>query len=329
MSPMNIDDNDEEKTLRKMLTSLDVQKKAMEHEADAIISELMSAPAEGVEPMGLDSPLVDEDGYPRGDIDVYRTRTQRNRFRVLKTDHKEIEGKIEGLLIQLASLKDASKKKAESVEHDRRVAPKPLPKYDALTGKWVVMNWDGSVSGVPGGDQMTFADLSQNRKMMTDITDSNNSALDGNVPAITAGNNNNSSLPTTIDETTTASGSQSTRPFAKVDAVADESPAEDAGMKVDDLVTRFGSLHANNHDRLRAVIYLVPEVAGEGGTIEIGVLRRRSGSGSGGNDDNTNDDDIDIGDYDDETQWEKLTLSLRPRPFSGRGLLGCHIVPYD
>jgi hypothetical protein len=98
-------DGDGETTLRKMLASLDVRRKAMELEADAIFSELTTPPSEGVEPMGLDTPLVDHEGYPRGDIDVYRARAQRNRFRVLKTDHKEIQGKIEGLIMEVARLK--------------------------------------------------------------------------------------------------------------------------------------------------------------------------------------------------------------------------------
>ena len=96
---------DEEQTLRKTLAALDVQRKAMELEADAIFLELTTPPADGVEPMGIDTPLVDGEGYPRGDIDVYRARTQRGRFAVLKTDHKEIQSKIEGLLLQLARLK--------------------------------------------------------------------------------------------------------------------------------------------------------------------------------------------------------------------------------
>lgn len=95
----------DEQTLRKTLASLDVQRKAMELEADAIFLELTTPPAEGVEPMGINTPLVDREGYPRGDIDVHRARTQRGRFAVLKTDHKEIQGKIEGLLLQLARLK--------------------------------------------------------------------------------------------------------------------------------------------------------------------------------------------------------------------------------
>ena len=98
-------DDDEETTVRKILASLDVRRKAMENEADAIHSELTTPPSEGVEPMGIDTPLVDGEGYPRADIDVYRARTQRHRFSVLKTDHRECEKKIEALLVRLASLK--------------------------------------------------------------------------------------------------------------------------------------------------------------------------------------------------------------------------------
>lgn len=97
--------DEEETVLRKTLASLDAQRKALEHEADAILLELTTPPEEGVEPMGLDTPLVDFDGYPRNDIDVYRARSQRNRFNVIKTDHKELERKIEALLLQLASMK--------------------------------------------------------------------------------------------------------------------------------------------------------------------------------------------------------------------------------
>ena len=104
-TPHEIENDNPETALRKTLASLDAQRTAIQEEADAIIAELMTPPREGVEPMGLDTPLVDQEGYPRGDIDVYRARSQRNRFRVLKTDHKELEGKVEALLVRLANLK--------------------------------------------------------------------------------------------------------------------------------------------------------------------------------------------------------------------------------
>jgi hypothetical protein len=309
MSGENVGDG--EAALRKMLASLDVQRKAMELEADAIFLELTSPPSEGVEPMGIDTPLVDKEGYPRADIDVYRARTQRNRFRVLKTDHKEIEGKIEGFLLQLASFKDPSRKKAESEEKARRLAPKPQPKYDAATGKWVVKNWDGSVAGVAGGDRLRFENLSPNREI-PDGTDTNTST-----PISPARNSSRSSLPTASGDESRLTVSSPPCPFAKVDGIAKESPAEEAGLQVGDLVTQFGSLHAKNHERLRALAKFVPEVAGEGGTIQLVVLRQLG------------DSERQNTDYDDETKWEKLKLSLRPRPFSGRGLLGCHILPFE
>lgn len=312
--PQENKDN-EETMLRKTLASLDVQRNAIQIEADAIIAELMTPPEEGVEPMGLDTPLIDEGGYPRGDIDVYRTRSQRNRFRVLKTDHKEIEGKIEALLIQVANLKKPpTETKTESDELARRMAPKPKPKFDALTGKWVVMNWDGSVAGVEGGEALNFHDLSENREIHNRTSQSSisSSSLE----------NDTSDGPSAGAAATT---NEKRRPFAKVDAVASDSPAAHAGIKVGDLVTRFGPLHADNHDRLRALARLVPDVAEEGGTIQLAVLRRSNGSIDRAED----GDDSSSTNYDDDRKWGALTLPLRPMPFSGRGLLGCHIVPCD
>jgi hypothetical protein len=98
----------EEEVLRKSLASLDVQRKSMEQEADAIYLELTTPPSEGVEPMGVDTPMIDQEGYPRGDIDVYRARSLRQRFRVLQTDHKALARNIEGMLLQLAAYKVSS-----------------------------------------------------------------------------------------------------------------------------------------------------------------------------------------------------------------------------
>mmetsp|Transcript_2866 Transcript_2866/g.7867 ORF Transcript_2866/g.7867 Transcript_2866/m.7867 type:complete len:328 (-) Transcript_2866:1664-2647(-) len=321
--PVDTDtDTDTEKTIRKTLASLDVQKRAMEHEADAILLELTTPPSEGIEPMGIETPLVDREGYPRADIDVYRARTLRNRFLVLKTDHKEIGENINGLLLQLARLKNPSIKKAESEEKTRRLAPKPLPKYDSVTGKWVVKNWDGSVSGVAGGDRLRFENLSQNRAAVNDTSGVASSIGSG------GGSIRNGSKATTdgsgslLDASSDGRGAPDDaphrQPFARVDGIAKESPAEDAGMHVGDLVTRFGPLDVKNHDRLRAVAKLVPEVAGEGGTIRLLVLRFRGEQKHSGDND-----------YNDEATWEEIALFLRPRPFSGRGLLGCHIIPYE
>jgi len=298
--------NDDELSLRKLLISLDGQKRNIESEADAIIHELNTPPADGVEPIGLTGLLVDADGYPRNDIDVYRARSIRNRFRILQTDHKEISERIGGLLVQLAAKKkDTSKEKAEAVENALRLAPKPKPKFDSVTGKWVVQNWDGSVAGVKDGDRIRFDDLSKNR---------NKNAISGGVD----GESKSSHIIS--------------RPFAKIDGVSNQSPATDAGIVVGDLISSFGFLHANNHHRLSAVAKLVLKIADEKRSIQITVLRRRRNEE--GNISTNTSLPMDVlleSNYDNEKiskYWEEVMLTLQPRPFSGRGLLGCHIVPF-
>ncbi|POY71110.1 hypothetical protein BMF94_5867 [Rhodotorula taiwanensis] len=88
------------------------------------------------------------------------------------------------------------------------------------------------------------------------------------------------------------------QPFAKVDAVAPNSPANQAGLLREDLLVSFGSVSSSNHDNLRAVAGLVGR--SEGTALPVSVIR----------------------------QGVKVELTLTPRSgWGGRGLLGCHIVP--
>lgn len=288
--------SEEEKALRQSLATLDVQKKSIELEADAIVSELTTPPSEGVEPMGVDTPLVDHEGYPRGDIDVYRARTLRQRFHVLKTDHKEISQKVDAMLRHLALLKNPQLQELQKEEKAARAAAKPKPKFDPITGKWVVMNWDGSVAGVPGGEKRNFHNLS---KQVSPLTEDSSVAASRNLSS--------RDLPRVMVPAP-APASPLEVPFARVNAVAQHSPAQDAGLLEEDLIFKFAHLNAENHNSLRAIVTLVPDVAGRHGSISISVKRRKRHSAP---------DD-----------WETVVLSLKPRPWSGRGLIGCHIVPY-
>ena len=88
--------------LKQSLGRLDDQRKSLEMEAEVIISELTSKPESGGEPMGVDTPLIDQDGYPRGDVDVYRARDLRHRLAVIRTDLKGLTTQVETSLAQLA-----------------------------------------------------------------------------------------------------------------------------------------------------------------------------------------------------------------------------------
>jgi len=283
-----------------------VRKEALEAESEAITGELTSPPNgdDTIPPMGIDTPLVDSDGYPRGDVDVYRARTLRGRLAVIRTDRGELMREIEQSLVQLAAFKNPNKKKAEEKELQARLAPKPKPKFDPKTGKWVVKNWNGAVAGVPGGDKRSFDNLDNLDEEATESL------------ATQPGKSRDQSQQQSQDAQKASAAKQSLQlspeslarqPFCRVDAVANDSPAAAAGLREEDLIVEFGPIHETNNNNLRAIAALVPDVAGEKGTIYL-LIKRSNGNGTAA------------------PQYARL--ELKPRPWSGRGLLGCHIVPH-
>jgi hypothetical protein len=85
---------DEGSTILEEFARLSKQKDAIEAEIAAIADELTSGPNAA----GLRGPLVDAEGFPRADIDVYRVRHQRHTFACKQTDHRMIMESIEKLL---------------------------------------------------------------------------------------------------------------------------------------------------------------------------------------------------------------------------------------
>jgi hypothetical protein len=167
---------------------------------------------------------------------------------------------------------------AEKKEQESRKAPKPKPKYDAKTGKWVVMNWDGSVAGVENGDQRSFENL-----------------------AASEDSNNNHSSATTA--TTSTSSTPASIPFARIASVAHLSPASEAGLKEGDWIVQFGPLDYSNHESLQGLLPVVTAAADAQRAISIQLLRSQG------------EDKV------------SMTVHLVPKPWPGRGLIGCHIVP--
>jgi len=93
-------------------------------------------------------------------------------------------------------------------------------------------------------------------------------------------------------------------PFAKVNSVVPSSPADAAGLKAGDKITKFGYINWMNHEKLSKVAQVVQQ--NEGRDIAIKVLRSAEiGGGS-----------------------QTLELKLVPRHnWGGRGMLGCHLLP--
>jgi 26S proteasome non-ATPase regulatory subunit 9 len=112
-------------------------------------------------------------------------------------------------------------------------------------------------------------------------------------------------------------------PFAKVNSVVAASPADVAGLRVGDTITKFGWVDWTNHERLSRVAEAVSQSEGvgvpaavytecwpvaNGAQLPITVKALRP-SASGG-------------------PAEAMQMQLTPRRnWGGRGLLGCHLLP--
>lgn len=87
--------------------------------------------------------------------------------------------------------------------------------------------------------------------------------------------------------------------IVKVNFVSAGSPAETAGIQVDDQIIEFGSVNATNFKDLKQIGEIVMHRQNQ--SIALKIRRRRAVN----------------------------ELILIPKPWSGRGLLGCNIVVAD
>lgn len=285
--------NDDKKALQQKLKSLQSKREDLSLESKAIHSELTSSPGDGVEPIGIDTPLVDKEGYPRNDVDIYRARDLRRRWHEIQNDLQSIMNELETKLVQLAAF-DRNVEDDEA-EMKARLAKKPKPKYDAVSGKWCVRNWDGTVAGLEGGHQYNFDNLEETDRA---IPNEASKALLTQQTGLKDG-------PTMI----------SSDPFCVIDSVEPCSPAEEAGLKEHDMITNFGSIDHSNHKNLSALAEMVLGAASAGSSLAVKVERQVLASPS----------------IREETgvasNVEHLEIQVFPKRWSGRGLLGCHMQP--
>lgn len=194
-------------------------------------------------------------------------------------------------------MQNPEKSEEESNEVASRIAPKPKPKYDPVTGNWVVKNWDGTLAGAPDGDKRSFETLDKNASQSNESTKS--------ISAISSGGKSSNKGDRSCNTATFLSnnrktiGTNNSKPFARIDAVAPTSPAAEAGLQAEDLIVEFGTIQESNHDHLRALLPVVTSAAEEQRPVQLIVMRNTAA----------------------------LQLTLFPRPWPGRGLIGCHILP--
>ncbi|KAH8548465.1 26S proteasome non-ATPase regulatory subunit 9-like protein [Umbelopsis sp. PMI_123] len=134
----------------------------------------------------------------------------------------------------------------------------------------------------------TIIELTNDHKqLMKEIEQAILSLHQGNKPNPAQQSSNNTS--------STRTPHVASEPFARVNAVAPDSAAKEAGLIKEDHIIRFGSIHAGNHRMLQAL----NEVVAQGRQVEIVVKRN------------------------DET----ITLSLMPKRVGSRYTIGCHLLP--
>lgn len=302
---------------RTYLKRLGIERETLENELSGIISELTS----GINPIGIDTPFVDNEGYPRSDIDLYHARELRKRYNELSYNLKDVMKKIEGGLHKISATTAtigkenfSSKKDKDDEERKARLAPKPKPKFDPVSGKWVVSSWDGSISGdVSQKEERTFNDIPNNK---------NNNA--NNITAttthgLTPSNSNNPIVQSSSNSSNNISNLSSPSPatlipFAVLDSVSPSSPASEAGLHEGDLIVKFGTATFSNHKNLSLVAENVSKAANEQESITVTLLRRRPMNSM---------HDVEAGVRD------NVVVDVFPKSWSGRGVLGCHIVLYN
>ena len=165
--------------------------------------------------VGMDDPVVDSEGFPRNDIDVYQIRHARHKIICLRNDHKTLMSKIE----------------------------EGLHKVHAVA------------------------------RSQTEC----------------------SAVATAIDIVDTTD----LEPFLRVNLVSSGSPAELAGIQVEDLILAFGSIDYRNFKSLKDIGTLVQNSRYK--AINVNIKRGSS----------------------------TLSLTLTPRPWAGKGLLGCNVIPIE
>ena len=232
---------------------------------------------------GTSTPVIDAEGFPRADIDVHTTLTLRNRLVHLNNDHKAMMLRIEHGLTGVLPPSSSQLPTGAAAAPPARPAP-----ARAAAPAWSAADAATGATQPPpaastGPSPMEVIDVS-------DLSLSSGEILEG---------------------------------FAVIDEVAPNGPAAAAGVRVGDVLLKFGNVTARNHDGLRALGRLTQRSVGD----SIGLIVKRLvlapdaapiDAASGG---------LAQPGAPASGAEEHLRLQLQPRRWAGNGLLGCHLQP--
>ncbi|CAA7409409.1 unnamed protein product [Spirodela intermedia] len=148
-------------------------------------------------------------------------------------------------------------------------------------------------------DRRRLAELRSDHKNLTNRIDQNLQVLHSGKLSQNTSSHTRDSASSRPDGSTQASGATMDEdsflgvPFATIDEIIEDSPAAQDGLRMGDLVVKFGDVVMGDE--------LLPRLASEaqsnqGNPVPVGIMR----------------------------QGSPMTLTVTPRQWHGRGLLGCH-----
>eukprot|EP01067_Filipodium_phascolosomae_P004996 Filipodium_phascolosomae@DN2994_c0_g1_i1.p1 len=301
--------------------------KELMQERDNIESEMQSHIdfLNGYGMPGADGPLVDQEGFPRNDIDIIAVRTARHRVNCLRNDLKAVNSKLEeGLheihkstMVSVPRERNRSVGKQSSLEllsSGTGLSPHAGDDTTLLVDEMLVGNGQHHTSGGPGpysipsstkglvgSDHISDEVLDDQERLQHSV----GKRSSGSTGSTKVGAETSTSVATVQGGPVKVSDP---RVFAIVDEISPSSPAEECGLQIGDEIVQFGAVTKTSPDCFN-------EVANEVLThvdklVEVKMLRWRNNSV-------------------DTQEKIQVSLQLRPHNWDGPGVLGCHISPVE
>ena len=118
--------------MQELLLLLNKKREEIEAEISGIVEYLQTPQPSGAIP-GLKGNLIDDEGFPRADLDIHMIRIQRNRLAHLQTDHQTNMKAIEKLLPQLHAMY-----KAENIQRPDQNTESNLPSKNVTPSRRVL-----------------------------------------------------------------------------------------------------------------------------------------------------------------------------------------------
>merc|ERR1712216_862326 len=109
------------------------------------------------------------------------------------------------------------------------------------------------MGGVEDGEMRSFDDLyaTSNAALATNLG-TNTTESSGNEGLSSTSSNTNQQQQSSQRSVSFQGEQQFTTPFAIIDEVSPNSPSSEAGLKVNDVIIRFGNVNSTNHNDFKA-----------------------------------------------------------------------------